>query len=742
MIFLSYDYRDFDSVKSALRTYQELRLYFNEYKQHGTILKLLLGKSFTAILGMSTNSAQIYQYADQIYSGNPNLLPNNLALLFMLGQNDLYSGKFFGKTTDKLFARIDAKKSTSNGYIEYPSWITGVIPNPSVSTTPDELMVVNLLAKELSDYEKVFNDTLLSDNTKSFKTVLSMVKDFGITLPLSKSNGNDPINKYQRVHDYLKNVPVTILNVKDMFGNTNQEAVLFSALKIDLKKETVSIPNESLYKVANTRLPNGQTYAMKYFIVTPKIHITNIHPSYDYPVSSYSLKDTAIAQMNIVKTKYLSSIDQYNSGNTNYFGIKGGLKTQIVETISAMMNKPVYVMNVAGDNNLYLGIGYADESLPNKESYPLLQVIINIPYDSATFEMFSLEKFLTGKASKTIYSYDYCSEFVADYFSLNKSASLAYFKAIQAVTPQAISEFIFNDYEIFSSQKEKEIFNVFLNGDISLDYLKNVVIPDKILKVEKDVDTQTFPLFLKKLTTFNPFIFDDNYLLVDIESIRPALLKVSNFIENSLFAQDIHTLNKLADQVSRSIGINNDAIAMLSSEQLKLQKLDEDFQKTLASAKQLQIVYDMLKNQSINAVDPVVQSQIELDNAIKSEMSALEAQYAEKARLLSIQKENELKAQQTALYNAQQAEEARIAEEKRLQEEAIRKAELEKQTLVNQATSEAQTQKELTEWHNGTQATDKSQPESSSSDKGSSSALPLIAVASVLALVSLGGSNE
>ena len=52
---------------------------------------------------------------------------------------------------------------------------------------------------------------------------------------------------------------------------------------------------------------------------------------------------------------------------------------------------------------------------------------------------------------------------------------------------------------------------------MSLDYLKNVVIPDKILKVEKDIDTPTFPMFLKKLTSFNPFIFDDNYLLVDIE---------------------------------------------------------------------------------------------------------------------------------------------------------------------------------------------------------------------------------
>lgn len=742
MIFLSYDYRDFDSVKSALRTYQELRLYFNEYKQHGTILKLLLGKSFTAILGMSTNSAQIYQYADQIYSGNPNLLPNNLALLFMLGQNDLYSGKFFGKTTDKLFARIDAKKTTSNGYVEYPSWITGVIPNPSVSTTPDELMVVNLLAKELSDYEKVFADTLLKDNTKSFKTVLSMVKDFGITLPLSKSNGNDPINKYQRVHDYLKNIPVTSVAIKDMFGNTNQEPVLFSALKIDVKKESIVIPSESTYKSSTPRLPNGQTYTMKHFFITPKIHITNIHPAYDYPVAPYSLKDTSIAQMNIVKSKYLMSVDSYGTTNTNNFGIRGNLKNQIIDLISTLMNKSFYVMNVKGDINLNLGYGYADESLPNKEDFPLLQVVVNIPYDYATYEMFSLDKFLNGTASKTIYSYDYCSEFIADYFSLNKKISTEYYKAMKVITPEAISEFIFNDYEIFSSQKEKDIFNVFLNGDISLDYLKNVVIPDKILKVERDIETPNFPLFLKKMTSFSPFIFDDNYLLVDIESIRPALLKVSNFIENSLFAQDIHTLNKLADQVSRSIGINNDAIMMLSNEQLKLQKLDEDFQKTLASAKQLQIIYDMLKNQSINAVDPVVQSQMELDKAIKSEMSALEAQYAEKARLLSLQKENELKAQQTALYNAQKAEEARIAEEKRLQEEAIRKAELEKQTLVNQATSEAQTQKELTEWHNGTQATDKSQPESSSSDKGSSSALPLIAVASVLALVSLGGSNE
>ena len=133
---------------------------------------------------------------------------------------------------------------------------------------------------------------------------------------------------------------------------------------------------------------------------------------------------------------------------------------------------------------------------------------------------------------------------------------------------------------------------------------------------------------------------------------------------------------------------------------------------------------------------------MELDKAIKSEMSALEAQYAEKARLLSLQKENELKAQQTALYNAQKAEEERIAEEKRLQEEAIRKAELEKQNLINQATSEAQKQKELSQWNNATQATDKSQTIQASSSGKSSSTLPLIAVAGVLALVSLGGSNE
>lgn len=304
--------------------------------------------------------------------------------------------------------------------------------------------------------------------------------------------------------------------------------------------------------------------------------------------------------------------------------------------------------------------------------------------------------------------------------------------------PKKTTSLLTTTVEVFSNERQKSYFKEFLDGNVSLDYLKNVIIPERILVVDKDKDLPNFPIFLRREEDYSPFAFDSNFLLVKVDNIKANLLKVVDYIENSLFAQDIHTLNKLAEQVARSVGINNDAIAMLSSEQAKLQKLDEDFQKTLASAKQLQTVYDMLKNQSINAVDPVVQSQMELDKAIKSEMSALEAQYAEKARLLSLQKENELKAQQTALYNAQKAEEARIAEEKRLQEEAIRKAELEKQNLINQATSEAQTQKELTQWHNGNQATAKDQ----SKDGKSSTALPLIAVAGVLALVSLGGSNE
>ena len=736
MIFLSYDYRDFQSVKSALRTYQELRNFYIEYKQNGTILKSLLGKQFTSILTMSVNSSQFFQYADQVYSNNPNLLPNNLALLFMLGQNDFYSGKFFGKTTDKLFARIDAKKAIINGYVTYPDWITGVIPNPSVSTTPDEAMVVNLLAKELSVYEKVFNDTLLKDDTKSFKTVVSMVRDFGITLPLSKSSGNDPINKYEYIHNYLNNVP---------FQTNAQtgELVLFSAIKIEMIKDNFSINDSANDNLIQSTPDNSKVYNIKNlsYYFSPEILISVVGTEFDLPRTKWEYAKTGgtnFKSFNIYESKFVVGI-----GNAYSYELQmtDGILQKIISLLSAKFNLPVYVYRgrFASETGVTLGIGYYDESIARREDFPLMIIqSLKVPNNNVYAQMFTFNSFIQGKAYSGLYYPDFSSDFVKFYLELNKTLNPAYLKAVKAITPQAISEFIFNEYEIFSSQKEKDIFNVFLSGDISLDYLKNVIIPDKILKIEKDVDAPNFPLFLKKLTTFNPFIFDDNYLLVDVESIRPALLKVSNFIENSLFAQDIHTLNKLADQVSRSIGINNDAIAMLSSEQAKLQKLDEDFQKTLASAKQLQIVYDMLKNQSINAVDPVVQSQMELDKAIKSEMSALEAQYAEKARLLSLQKENELKAQQTALYNAQKAEEVRIAEEKRLQEEAIRKAELEKQNLINQASSEAQTQKELTQWHNGNQATTKDQ----SKDGKSSTALPLIAVAGVLALVSLGGSNE
>ena len=736
MVFLSYDYRDFQSVKSALKTYQELRNLYIEYKQNGTILKSLLGKQFTAVLNMSANSAQLFQYADQIYTNNPNLLPNNLAMLFMLGQNDFYNGKFFGRTTDKLFARIDAKKTITNGYVEYPHWITAVIPNPSVSTTPDESMVVSLLAKELTDYEKVFNDTLLKDDTKSFKTVLSMVRDFGITLPLSKSNGNDPINKYQYVHDYLKNVPFII-------NPQTGENVLFTAMKIEMIKDNLNIVDSGSVVVTQSTPDNSKVYEIKNlaYSFSPEILISVVGTDYDLPKTKWTYAKTGgtnFKSFNIYESKFVVGI-----GNTYSYELQmiDSLLQKIISVLTAKFNLPVFVHRgrFATESGITLGIGYYDETIARKEDYPLMVVqSLKIPNNNVFAQMFTFENFILGKAYSGLYTPDLASDFAKFYLELNKTLNPSYLKAIKVITPQAISEFIFNEYEIFSSEKEKNIFEVFLRGDISLDYLKNVIIPDKILKIEKDIETPNFPLFLKKLTTFNTFVFDDNYLLVDIESIRPALLKVSSFIENSLFAQDIHTLNKLAEQVARSVGINNDAITMLSSEQAKLQKLDEDFQKTLASAKQMQIVYDMLKNQSINAVDPVVQSQMELDLAIKNEMSALEAQYALKARQLALSKEAELKAQQTALYNAQQAEEQRIAEEKRAQEEAIRKAELEKQNLLNQATSEAQTQKELTQWHNGTQATTKNQ----SNDEKSSSALPLIAVASVLALVSLGGSNE
>lgn len=467
-----------------------------------------------------------------------------------------------------------------------------------------------------------------------------------------------------------------------------------------------------LFSFVNTNQPQYQDWS-KYK------HYKNMIAEYkaNFSAGKYLFKDTFSALLNYPdqSTDYYLALDNYLKNSSDVFV---NLEMKLVDLF------------LLGTTNLINGtfIGSSPQQLFNRiekyktitngvVSYPtwITDVIPNPSPSTMPTEKMVLDNLITAVQE--------FEGFIVNYVN---------------TLPKRTISLLTTTVEVFSNERQKSYFKEFLDGNVSLDYLKNVVIPERILVIDKENDLPNFPLFLRREEDYSPFAFDSNFLLVKVDNIKANLLNVVSYIENSLFAQDIHTLNKLAEQVARSVGINNDAIAMLSSEQAKLQKLDEDFQKTLASAKQLQIVYDMLKNQAINSVDPVVQSQMELDKAIKSEMSALEAQYAEKARLLSLQKENELKAQQTALYNAQQAEEARIAEEKRLQEEAIRKAELEKQNLINQATSEAQTQKELTQWHNGTQATTKDQ----SKDGKSSTALPLIAVAGVLALVSLGGSNE
>lgn len=235
---------------------------------------------------------------------------------------------------------------------------------------------------------------------------------------------------------------------------------------------------------------------------------------------------------------------------------------------------------------------------------------------------------------------------------------------------------------ITTQQRFDFYLQYFIDGNVSLDYLKAIIVPDRILKTEFGRATQYTPNFIFMEGDWQSDIYDDLYYKIDAPSIRMGLTNVISYIQNSLFAQDISLLNDMASRFSSAIDINNKSNAKLQEEIARLNDIDSKLQAQLLEAKKVYTAYNVVMEQFKNNPDPVIALTVDYQTKINNEIArqetikteqALRLKAEEEARLLSeqkaqelalqIKKEEEIKSQQ--LIEAQkQAELQRVQAEK------------------------------------------------------------------------------
>lgn len=290
-------------------------------------------------------------------------------------------------------------------------------------------------------------------------------------------------------------------------------------------------------------------------------------------------------------------------------------------------------------------------------------------------------------------------------------------------------------------------FNIYLkyftDGNVSLDYLMNVIVRSRILKTEKGKTLDRFPAFLVLESDLSEDIYDELYLNIASTDIKLVLNNVIAYIKDSLFAQGISDLNILSARFTKAIEVNNKASDTLNSELQKLADIDAKLQAQILQAKQVYATYDLVMSRSTSNVDPV---------------SLTTKKYEDEIAAMLLESET-----RKALI-AQQALEAQKAAEAKEIADALEKAQAQNPAVVNEAIKEAQqTQKEADETfeqtvdnvqnNNGTiyqtptsptgiNQAEATKDSSTVATKKSSMVLPLIAGAGALAFMFLGKGEE
>lgn len=283
---------------------------------------------------------------------------------------------------------------------------------------------------------------------------------------------------------------------------------------------------------------------------------------------------------------------------------------------------------------------------------------------------------------------------------------------------------------ITAEQRFDIYLQYFIDGNVSLDYLKGIIVRDTILKTDQGKSLPYFPAFLVLEGDLAENIYDDTKYSVNSVAIKLALTSVTTYIEQSLFSQDIALLNDMAKRFEKAIAINNDSNARLVSELAKLDQISKSLEAQLLEAKKVYTAYDAVMSQFANSPDPVRayidQIQSKIDAEI-SNQSAIKKQLEDQATAKAVadQKAEDLKAQ---LLEQQKTAQANLT----AQQESS-KAEQEKQDAIYKDNLvKASESKAITE--NKTEATTPT-----TTEKKSSKVIPLVAGLGILAYFGLGG---
>lgn len=228
----------------------------------------------------------------------------------------------------------------------------------------------------------------------------------------------------------------------------------------------------------------------------------------------------------------------------------------------------------------------------------------------------------------------------------------------------------------------------FIDANVSLDYLKAIVVPETILKTNAGKTVGYFPAFVVLDGDLTPNDFDSSLYNVNYSAIRNTLTDVINYIQGSLFAQDINLLNDMAVRFNKSINVNNASNQKLIDEQAKLKAIDDKLQAQLLEAKRIYTAYDVLMASLAQNPDPVVAYTSGLETKITAELARQAQVQAEQLALLEAQEKAKAEAEAKALALAeqlkiQQAEQAKaqaLAEQLAKEEQA--KAEAEYQQML------------------------------------------------------------
>lgn len=208
----------------------------------------------------------------------------------------------------------------------------------------------------------------------------------------------------------------------------------------------------------------------------------------------------------------------------------------------------------------------------------------------------------------------------------------------------------------------------FIDGYVSLDYLKAIVVPEKILKSDAGKTVGYFPAFVVLDGDLTANDFDANYYNVNYSAIRNTLTDVVSYIQNSLFAQDIALLNDMATRFNKSININTASNQRLIDERNKLKTIDDQLQAQLLEAKRIYTAYDVLMTSLANNPDPVVAYTNDLENKINAELARQAKVEAEQKALIEAQAQAQIEAEARAKELAEQALLAEQAQAKALAE--------------------------------------------------------------------------